>query len=51
MLEVIGQSQDFQNLASDGRFIEPRPDRPVTKFEQRGIRLGHVIHDLMYRRA
>ena len=51
MLEVIGASGEFVNLAADGRFIEPRPDRPVTKFEQRGIRLGHVIHDLMYRRV
>ena len=30
----------------------PRPDyRPLTKFEARGERLGHVVQDLIYRRA
>ena len=30
----------------------PRPDdRPVTKFERRGERLGHDIFDLAYRPA
>jgi tRNA (guanine-N7-)-methyltransferase len=28
-----------------------RPDyRPVTKFEQRGIKLGHAVRDLIFRR-
>ncbi len=30
----------------------PRPIwRPVTRFEQRGLRLGHQVHDVMFRRV
>jgi tRNA (guanine-N7-)-methyltransferase len=29
-----------------------RPDyRPLTKFEQRGLRLGHAVRDVMFRRV
>ena len=29
----------------------PRPDyRPLTKFEQRGIRLGHGVWDVIFRK-
>ncbi|MGD9943179.1 MAG: tRNA (guanosine(46)-N7)-methyltransferase TrmB [Burkholderiaceae bacterium] len=41
---VVGESAD----ASSG--FAPRPDwRPVTKFEQRGVRLGHGVWDLLFR--
>lgn len=50
MLEVAEQSAAFCNCAGSGRF-SPRPDyRPVTKFEQRGQRLGHGVWDLLYTR-
>lgn len=51
MLEVMESQRDlYQNLAEDGQF-HPRPDeRPLTKFEQRGQRLGHGIWDLLYQR-
>lgn len=40
----------FENSAGPGRF-SPRPtQRPLTKFERRGERLGHQVHDLIYRR-
>ncbi|MCB1861458.1 MAG: tRNA (guanosine(46)-N7)-methyltransferase TrmB [Gammaproteobacteria bacterium] len=40
----------FENCAGDGRF-SPRPDyRLLTKFEQRGVRLGHGVWDLIFRR-
>jgi tRNA (guanine-N7-)-methyltransferase len=30
----------------------PRPDyRPLTKFEARGLRLGHGVRDLVFRRS
>jgi tRNA (guanine-N7-)-methyltransferase len=33
------------------RGYAPRPDyRPLTKFEQRGLRLGHGVWDLVFRR-
>jgi tRNA (guanine-N7-)-methyltransferase len=50
MLEVADQSVAFRNCAGSGKF-SPRPDyRPVTKFEQRGQRLGHGVWDLLYER-
>lgn len=48
MIEVLNQTQGLKNLASDNRFI-PRPeDRPLTKFEQRGLKLGHGIWDIQF---
>ncbi|MFT8395414.1 tRNA (guanosine(46)-N7)-methyltransferase TrmB [Propionibacterium sp.] len=29
----------------------PRPDRPVTRFERRGLDAGRTVRDLVYRRA
>ena len=49
MIEVLDAEPDLVNVAGAGGFI-PRPDdRPVTKFERRGERLGHAIYDLEYR--
>ncbi|WP_374007159.1 tRNA (guanosine(46)-N7)-methyltransferase TrmB [Leifsonia sp. LS-T14] len=51
MLEVLDAEPGLVNLAGDAHFV-PRPDdRPVTKFERRGERLGHAIFDLAYRPA
>ncbi|MFP6558272.1 tRNA (guanosine(46)-N7)-methyltransferase TrmB [Paraburkholderia sp. B3] len=48
MLEVLSATPALQNTA-DG--YAPRPDyRPVTKFERRGLRLGHGVWDLVFRR-
>ncbi|MFM0321438.1 tRNA (guanosine(46)-N7)-methyltransferase TrmB [Caballeronia glebae] len=48
MLEVLSAEPALENTA-DG--YAPRPDfRPVTKFERRGMRLGHGVWDLMFRR-
>lgn len=48
MLEVMQQAKDFENTATD---FAPRPDeRPLTKFEQRGQKLGHGVWDLIFRR-
>ncbi len=49
MLEVCESFTTLENLAGTGQF-HPRPDwRPLTKFEQRGQRLGHGVWDLLYR--
>lgn len=38
-------------LINTGEGYAPRPDyRPLTKFEQRGLRLGHAVWDLVFRR-
>lgn len=50
ILDVMNNAAGFVNLSSDNTYI-PRPDsRPVTKFEQRGQRLGHGNWDLMFER-
>ena len=51
MLEVMDASQGFANAQEQGGF-SPRPDdRPITKFEQRGEKLGHGVWDLLYHRT
>ncbi|MEA2093204.1 MAG: tRNA (guanosine(46)-N7)-methyltransferase TrmB [Pseudomonadota bacterium] len=50
MLEVMVRMPAFRNRAGTGEF-SPRPHyRPVTKFEQRGQRLGHTVRDLIFER-
>jgi tRNA (guanine-N7-)-methyltransferase len=51
MLEVLTSADDlFENSAGGGCFA-PRPDeRPLTRFELRGQRLGHAVWDLVFRR-
>ena len=48
MLAVLGAEPLLENTA---RGYAPRPPwRPLTKFEQRGVRLGHGVWDLLLRR-
>ncbi|PTY39060.1 tRNA (guanosine(46)-N7)-methyltransferase TrmB [Saccharospirillum sp. MSK14-1] len=50
MLEVMDAAEGFENTAGVGNYQNGRPEhRPVTKFEQRGQRLGHGVWDLIYR--
>ncbi|OEY66472.1 tRNA (guanosine(46)-N7)-methyltransferase TrmB [Marinobacter sp. X15-166B] len=51
MMAVMADSEGFANTVAGHEFA-PRPDdRPVTKFEQRGERLGHGVWDLLFRRT
>eukprot|EP01031_Cornospumella_fuschlensis_P011325 gene11325-13843_t len=51
MLEVMNVAPGYRNLAEDGRYV-PRPEeRPITKFERRGERLGHGVWDLKFQRV
>jgi len=48
MMDVMGAAPGFFNIAGVGQYM-PRPEyRPLTKFEQRGQRLGHGIWDLIF---
>ena len=48
MRRVCGEDSGLMNLAGRGSYA-PRPAwRPLTKFEQRGLRLGHTVRDLVY---
>ncbi|WP_334223841.1 tRNA (guanosine(46)-N7)-methyltransferase TrmB [Thiosocius teredinicola] len=51
MMDVLSSdAQRFENRAGPGNYT-PRPDdRPLTKFEQRGHRLGHGVWDLIFTR-
>ncbi len=49
MLEVLSGEASLTNTA-DG--FAPRPDyRPQTKFETRGLKLGHGVWDLIFQKA
>lgn len=51
MLEDMQSSPGYKNLSATDDYI-PRPDnRPLTKFEQRGHRLGHGVWDLQFKRT
>lgn len=47
MAEVMEASQDFKSTGSSV-FVERPEERPITKFERRGLKLGHGVWDLMY---
>jgi tRNA (guanine-N7-)-methyltransferase len=48
ILEVFSTEPALANTSVD---YAPRPDyRPLTKFEQRGLRLGHGVWDIVFRR-
>lgn len=49
MLEVLEAAPEFTNCVNGG--VAPRPpERPLTRFEQRGRQLGHGVWDLQYLR-
>lgn len=51
MVEVMNVAPGYRNTATDGDYI-PRPeDRPLTKFEARGHRLGHGVWDMKFART
>ncbi|NKB46510.1 MAG: tRNA (guanosine(46)-N7)-methyltransferase TrmB [Legionellales bacterium] len=51
MLTVLEAHPQLVNGAAEGGYY-PRPtQRPLTKFEQRGERLGHPVFDLLFQRA
>lgn len=49
MAEVMEASPDFNSLV-DGPFSEKPSERPTTKFERRGLKLGHGVWDLLYQK-
>ncbi|HEY0943419.1 MAG TPA: tRNA (guanosine(46)-N7)-methyltransferase TrmB [Steroidobacter sp.] len=50
MREVLDASTSFANDAGDSGFVARNEERPLTRFERRGQRLGHGVWDLSYRR-
>lgn len=48
MLAVASAEVQLENVAAG--FVQRPESRPMTKFEARGLRLGHRVWDLMFRR-
>jgi tRNA (guanine-N7-)-methyltransferase len=49
MLQVLSAEPALRNTASD---FAPKPHyRPLTKFENRGLKLGHGVWDLVFQRV
>lgn len=51
MIEVMNQAHGYENIAEDGDFVSRPEDRPLTKFEARGHRLGHGVWDIKFKRV
>ena len=52
MLQVLGAEPLLKNTATAPEGWADKPDyRPLTKFEKRGLRLGHGVWDVVFRRV
>lgn len=50
MAQVMDACPEFRNLAAGSPYSPRPPERPLTKFENRGLKLGHGVWDLLYQR-
>lgn len=48
MMEVMTAADGFSNQQGEGNYSARPSDRPETKFERRGQRLGHGVWDLLF---
>ena len=51
MREVMEAATDWRNAVGPGQFAEKPDWRIETHFERRGLKLGHGVWDLLYRKA
>ncbi len=51
MMAVMSAAAGFENIAGSGQYIARPEYRPLTKFEQRGHRLGHGVWDLVFKKV
>jgi len=50
IVDLIRTESRLHNLSEQG--FSPRPaSRPETKYERRGVRLGHQVYDIIARRC
>ena len=50
MRDVLDAEPGLENLAGAKQFATRNGERPTTRFEARGVRLGHHVWDLAYRK-
>ena len=48
VLALMNSKVELINQSADNRYIVRPESRPITKFEQRGINLGHKVFDLYF---
>jgi tRNA (guanine-N7-)-methyltransferase len=51
MLAVLAAEPLLTNVAPAGGYAARPSWRPMTKFEQRGLELGHGVWDLLFSRS
>jgi tRNA (guanine-N7-)-methyltransferase len=51
MLELLNNNDQFCSESPTRRFVDRPAWRMTTRFERRGKRLGHGVHDLLYSRC
>lgn len=50
MLDILSANKNITNCSENNTYIARPNFRPLTKFEQRGINLGHQVWDLMFKK-
>jgi tRNA (guanine-N7-)-methyltransferase len=50
MLEVMNAAEGFANLSDNNNYVVKPDYRPETKFERRGMRLGHGVWDIVFKK-
>lgn len=48
MLRVLQNEESLDNLSVNQGYVDRPASRPMTKFEQRGMKLGHGVWDLQF---
>lgn len=51
MLDVMMSSESYSNLSKTSTYVEKPSYRPETKFERRGVKLGHGVWDLVFEKC
>jgi len=51
MMSIMNESEGFENTAGKDQYLSRPEYRPLTKFEQRGQRLGHAVRDLIFKKV
>jgi len=49
MLSILSETDKLTNASHNNTYCERPAYRPLTKFEQRGMRLGHGVWDLIFK--
>jgi tRNA (guanine-N7-)-methyltransferase len=48
MIKVLNRNNNFKNLSDNNAFVSKPLERPTTKFEKRGQKLGHGVWDMLF---